>query len=73
MNLAPRRQFIRVVLPAPLGPIRATHSPSDISNETSFKIYLSFMTLLIFFAVIIFLFIILTTSFVVTYIISKNK
>ena len=50
INLFPNRQFIRVVLPAPFGPIKAIHSPEFTSKEISFKIFFPLIVFVIFFA-----------------------
>ena len=53
INLFPNRQFISVVLPAPLGPIKAMHSPEFTLKEISSKIFFPLIIFVMFFTFII--------------------
>ena len=66
MNLFPSRQFIRVVLPAPFGPIKAIHSPEFTLKEISSKIFFSLIVFVIFFtSIMLFNDILFTSSLII--------
>ena len=73
INLFPNRQFIRVVLPAPLGPIKAMHSPEFTLKEISSKIFFPLIVFVMFFTSIILFNDILFTSFLIIKLYQSRK